>query len=1050
MKKFLSLVLALVMTMSLVTVSAGAKDFTDNSKINYAEAVDVMSAVKVIDGYADGSFNPSATLTRGAAAKIICNMILGPTTASALVADAAPYKDVPVNHTFAGYIAYCQKTGIISGYADGTFKPANTLTGYAFMKMLLGALGYDAANEGYNSPNWSIAVAKQAINAGLNKGLTGSFNGVKAVNREEACLYAFNTLKATMVEYDTQTIVINNGSVSTNKVAKSMEWVGTEKAYDGDKDGKVQFCEKYFEKLTAKYDTDDFERPVTIWSNDKKEVGTYIRNDLLVKEYTDSVSGLDMYNLLGKSVVEDKEYDFTIAVDGVEDTAVADVFTRSDISKNNKKDLDGTGLGVLTQVFQDTDSKEVYIAAINTYLAQAEDDYDAKKEQAKFTVYGVDKNATTKDFFLDKAEEVKNVPVDNDDIDVTGVKDEEFYLVTLAAGQVQTLEKAQVVAGTEITSFKKTDSVTAGGTKYEYANAASYDTQVLDVYTTSTVGGKINLKETTYNIYLDTYGNLIGVEKVEDDDNYVFIAGVDSNTSNLSSKNYDATAIFTDGTFKTIQFKGDKGDIAANLDSTNTGKNAILNKWCTYTVDKNGVYTLNVVPTTLGGGKVAQHWYHDSADLKIDKKNISLPTAETTATASYGNNDSIYLMAELEQIVSNESTKKATIISGVDSVTTGIKNASLKVWGSTTASGKPEFTGSAAGYKSYGAYTLYKDNRYIIASVIVGEDADATNNLVYVNSSKVDSESYNKTTDEWTWTRKVVLNGEETTLTEVGDSLTYIGKMLEDHWYKVKFNAKGEVVGVLAWSAIGNSEGNLPANYYKHWDLNANEYVTDIAKLADAIKAEDTVLYEEPFTNETNGPVMKSNTLYTSKAMTEGFYVDEDAKVVFIQTNKGKTTTEIETGADKVQGFIESLNTHKTSGKYDYTISAILESGAAKVVVIRDSNDNTYSGSTVTGSTTSTAYDVTLNYNTTAHKFEVSWKCSKELTAGTKLNVSIYTVEGGLVGSAAEYTVGATGIAADTVMGLDVAKTLVSTGAGTYDVVINVGGVATTARLALV
>ena len=33
MKKFLSLVLALVMTMSLVTVSAGAKDFSDSTKI---------------------------------------------------------------------------------------------------------------------------------------------------------------------------------------------------------------------------------------------------------------------------------------------------------------------------------------------------------------------------------------------------------------------------------------------------------------------------------------------------------------------------------------------------------------------------------------------------------------------------------------------------------------------------------------------------------------------------------------------------------------------------------------------------------------------------------------------------------------------------------------------------------------------------------------------------------------------------------------------------------------------------------------------------------
>ena len=107
MKKFLSLVLALVMTMSLVTVSAGAKDFADDSKINYDEAVAVMSTLGVVGGYADGSFNPGTTLTRGAAAKIICNVILGTTTANALVAKTAPYSDVPANHTFAGYIAYC-------------------------------------------------------------------------------------------------------------------------------------------------------------------------------------------------------------------------------------------------------------------------------------------------------------------------------------------------------------------------------------------------------------------------------------------------------------------------------------------------------------------------------------------------------------------------------------------------------------------------------------------------------------------------------------------------------------------------------------------------------------------------------------------------------------------------------------------------------------------------------------------------------------------------------------------------------------------------------
>ena len=275
MKKFLSLVLALVMTMSLVTVSAGAKDFTDASKITYDEAVAVMSAAKVIDGYAEGDFRPTNTLTRGAAAKIICNLILGPTTASALVADAAPYKDVPTTNTFAGYIAYCAKEGIISGYADGTFRPANTLTGYAFMKMLLGALGYDAATEGYTGPNWSINVAKRALNIGLDDDLVSDFNGVKAVNREEACLYAFNTLKATMVEYENNNSVTVNGITFTNKsTAKDMANTGKTDGNIKD-DGLMQFAEKYFTKLSKKGTSDDFKRPATEWKYDGDKVGTY-------------------------------------------------------------------------------------------------------------------------------------------------------------------------------------------------------------------------------------------------------------------------------------------------------------------------------------------------------------------------------------------------------------------------------------------------------------------------------------------------------------------------------------------------------------------------------------------------------------------------------------------------------------------------------------------------------------------------------------------------------------------------------------------------------
>ena len=345
MKKFLSLVLALVMTMSLVTVSAGAKDFSDSTKIQYKEAVDVMSAVNVISGYAEGDFRPTATLTRGAAAKIICNLILGPTTAGALVADAAPYKDVPTNHTFAGYIAYCQKEGIISGYADGTFRPANSLTGYAFMKMLLGALGYDSAKEGYTGPNWSIQVAKRALNIGLDDDLVGDFNGVKAVNREEACLYSLNTLTATMVEYEkNSTVTVGNITIKDQSSAKDMVNTGKTDGKIFKADGKMQFAEKYFDNLSVTKGSDDFARPANVWKLKAEKIGTYA--DTADLTYTKSVDVCDIYKDLGLGSKIEKK-DVSVYVDGVVDPENKIVPVA--ITKDNDDDSYGAN-GVLTSV----------------------------------------------------------------------------------------------------------------------------------------------------------------------------------------------------------------------------------------------------------------------------------------------------------------------------------------------------------------------------------------------------------------------------------------------------------------------------------------------------------------------------------------------------------------------------------------------------------------------------------------------------------------------------------------------------------------------------
>ena len=62
MKKLLALVLALVMSMSLVTISNAA--FSDADKIDHTEAVDMMNALGVINGMPDGSFTPAGNVTR--------------------------------------------------------------------------------------------------------------------------------------------------------------------------------------------------------------------------------------------------------------------------------------------------------------------------------------------------------------------------------------------------------------------------------------------------------------------------------------------------------------------------------------------------------------------------------------------------------------------------------------------------------------------------------------------------------------------------------------------------------------------------------------------------------------------------------------------------------------------------------------------------------------------------------------------------------------------------------------------------------------------------
>ena len=823
MKKFLSLVLALVMTMSLVTVSAGAKDFTDSTKIQYTEAVDVMSAVKVIDGYTDGSFNPTATLTRGAAAKIICNLILGPTTASALVADAAPYKDVPTNHTFAGYIAYCQKEGIISGYADGTFKPANSLTGYAFMKMLLGALGYKAEQEGYTGANWSINVAKRALNIGLDDDLVGSFNGVKAVNREEACLYAFNTLKATMVEYEkNSTVTVGNITIKDTSSAKEMTNTGKT---DGniDKDGKMQFAEKYFTDLKEFDSTDDFYRPATQWKIKSEEVGKY--TDTADLTYTKKVESGDIY--------KDLDLGDTIAAKNVsvyvngEEAAAAEVAIKKG-SEDAIGDKTGSkGNGVLTEVFYDKDDDSVVITQIVTYVGEINKTVKATAKKDAYVVLTPETSANgnvTVPMAQDKSRYSKlEYETDEKFEDDTYV----LYTYSFKANEVKSVVAAEKVEGyvsktiNKATNEDENKGMTIAGTDYKMSKATAGEAL-----------GNVSVKN-DYTVYLDQYGYIIYVEEIKEIGNYALLLATANKGSFIGDK---AQLLLTDGTTKFV----------TTDENYHTGSKTISdNTIVTFRENSDGTYTLKAV-TKNGGTKTNSN--KTQFVMKNDKAGIVVETG-TTVTA---NSASVFVVAD--KLTASDFTSKTTNTYNASTQTSGTKTvpdfADIDDWTSYTGiKNAPSVSGG-----NVKVYYYCKSNSMVTVMFVVPASGatvedDAKNSVFFANESVSDL-IHDEDGDYFEY--NAIVDGKITTV-KVKDTTTNAAK-LNGLYKNYSTNNKGYVTSTSAYVAYGATAGKDAGD--------AKEYLTGegIAKTS----KEYTV------------------TLGTTKGPNAVITVDDNAKIYFV------------------------------------------------------------------------------------------------------------------------------------------------------------------------
>ena len=189
------------MMLSVMVMGAGAA-FTDQDKIVNEEAVDMISALGIVDGYEDDSFQPEKNIERGEAAKMIAVMLNGgkdavQDTSVSSFNDVLGSADAWANK----YIEYGVSKGILAGVGGDRFAPASNVTGTQLAKMLLVSLGYDADKEGYlDDTSWAVNVNTDAASVGLYAGIE-SVDMNAALTRDNAAQMIWNALQAETVRY---------------------------------------------------------------------------------------------------------------------------------------------------------------------------------------------------------------------------------------------------------------------------------------------------------------------------------------------------------------------------------------------------------------------------------------------------------------------------------------------------------------------------------------------------------------------------------------------------------------------------------------------------------------------------------------------------------------------------------------------------------------------------------------------------------------------------------------------------------------------------------
>lgn len=620
LKKVLSLVMACAMAMSLMaTAIAADTDFSDKADIKNAEAVEVMTALGVMQGN-NGKFDPNGTLTREQAAKIITYMMLGKADADKLTAAVAPYADVAADRWSAGAIAYCTNERIMVGNGKGQFNPTAKLTGQQFAKTLLVALGYDPKVENLEGKSWAINASKMAVTTGLASGI-GALS--IPMSRDNAARMAFNTLTATLVEYRGGTEVTTPDG--TNVTVGAIRFDVANRTTDGYKttgnDGLMQFCERYQSGLALNDNgSDNYGRTSNKWSFKGKSIGTYCAAPTFT--YTKEMKEADIKaDLKDYNNYNDDENQVVITTNG-KDAAEA-TLTAADVAAKTKN---GTSVEVFVK-----NNKIDKVVVINSVFGEVtkvdtkNETITIKTEAAKAGGYAATATTLT-------TEEGYNTFKKGDKVIITAYDSANATLGTTAT--ITSVVAPKVVTGKATGKNTSNSTIKVDGTSYELSGNTSVDLGTFGVST-----------EYDATLYLDANGYVISGKP----------GAAASNDSAIAVQKVYQTLDKDGILLDMIQGTLSSGEVV-NWEYTTEGA-ATPAKDTMYTyVEDNGKYKL----TAIAAGTAA-----DKATLKVTLgANI---TESTKVLSNVGtDNKNAYFANDVKFIFFNDG--KATVLDGVQKV----------------------------------------------------------------------------------------------------------------------------------------------------------------------------------------------------------------------------------------------------------------------------------------------------------------------------------------------------------------------------------------------